>query len=287
MTKRTKSGAERPELTEGEVDHPAAAIDQDHPDGQDTDAEPAHGSAEEHLLRHLDREEVDHRGRSPEEHGSREVVAHRQLTGGAVEADLALLHEDGPVGNGERATLRDCSTMIIVMPCSLSSCTVARSSLHHHRRQAEGQLVDEQQLGLVQQCHGQREHLLLPAGQVAGPRPAGTRRARGSGPARVDPSVQLGVVVQEPRHPEVLLHGQRGEDGVAPQELHDADLGAQLRIGIGDRPAVEPDDAAAGDAESADHARSVDLPAPLVPRSATVSPRRTSRSTSNSTCTGP
>ena len=37
-----------------------------------------------------------------QEHGPREIVPLEQFGGGATELDLTLLHEDRPVGDGER-----------------------------------------------------------------------------------------------------------------------------------------------------------------------------------------
>ena len=78
------------------------------------------------------------------------------------------------------------------------------------------------------------------------------------------------------------------EHGAAADELDDADPGPQLGIRVGDGPAVEAARRRGRRRPSPLMTRSsVDLPAPLVPSRASTSPSRTSRSMSNSTCTGP
>ena len=118
----------------------------------------------------------------------------------------------------------------------------------------ERQLVDEQHLGLVHERHGQGQHLLLAAGQVAGRR--APRRSASVG----EPGEGRGRPAGRGRRPS---RGSRpcagsrrrvrlGEGGVAAHELDDADLRAQLGLGVGDGPAVEAHDAPAGHAEPAD-----------------------------------
>ena len=106
-----------------------------------------------------------HRRRALEEHRAEHVGPVEQLAGGAVEADLALLHEVRGVGHGERHVHRlldqDHRGALLLEPLH------GLEELGHHARgQAERQLVDHQQPGPRQQRHRDGEHLLLPAAEV-------------------------------------------------------------------------------------------------------------------------
>ena len=68
------------------------------------------------------------------------------------------------------ATFTDCSTITIVTPVGLEPLDDLEELLHDERREAERQLVDEQQLGLEHHRLRHREHLLLAARQRAGAR---------------------------------------------------------------------------------------------------------------------
>ena len=88
----------------------------------------------------------------------------------ALEADLALLEEDRPVGHGEGHVERllddDDRHALALQPLD-----DAEQLLDHDRREAEGQLVDEQDLGLVQQ-HARRGRASA-AGRPRASRPPG------------------------------------------------------------------------------------------------------------------
>ena len=73
----------------------------------------------------------------------------------------------------------DCSTTTTVVPAAVGVAHHVDKVVDHGRGQAEGELVDEEQLGAGHQAHGQREHLLLAAGQVTGP--GVDRRPRSAG----------------------------------------------------------------------------------------------------------
>ena len=99
---------------------------------------------------------------------------------GPVEADLALLHEHGPLGQLS-ATFTDCSTRTIVVPLRVDRRARSRAAGSTIvGRQAERQLVDHQQLGLGEERLRQREHLLLAARQVAGQLVPSARAGPGS-----------------------------------------------------------------------------------------------------------
>ena len=174
-----------------------------------------------------------------------------QVGDGAVEADLALLHEQGPVGQrlGHVQRLLDDDHGLALV---LQRPHRDQQLLDHDRGQAEGQLVDDEHFGLVDQRHGQGQHLLLAAGEVAGPGVVPLGQHREPGQRRLDPGVEVGAPVQVPGHPQVLAHAERGEGGPAPHELDDADLHPDLGIGVGDRAPVEPHHAPEGHAQPAD-----------------------------------
>src|SRR5664279_3608668 len=103
----------------------------------------------------------------PEEDGPGQVVAGEQVCRGALELDLTLLEEDGTVRDRERDVER-----LLHDDHRLASrpqlVHQLEHPLHDDRRETERQLVDDEDLGLVQQDPGQCEHLLLAARQVAG-----------------------------------------------------------------------------------------------------------------------
>ena len=105
---------------------------------------------------------------------------------------------------------------------------------------------------------------------------------------RVRAGVDLGGVLlgeQPRRRLEVLGDGERGEHCSAPRHLHDPQSGALDRIGVGDVSTVEDDRALDRSTRPETAFNSVDFPAPLVPRRATISPWRISMSTPNRTRT--
>ena len=98
--------------------------------------------------------------------------------------------------------------------------------LDDRRRQAERQLVDDQQLRLGDERHAERELLLLAAGQVAGqlvPALAQPREAV-EHLARCGASTSVGSSLANSQVPglEVLGDGEGREDGLAARHLHDA-----------------------------------------------------------------
>ena len=143
-------------------------------------------------------------------------------------------------------------------------------------REAERRLVEQQHVGPREQRAGDRELLLLAAGERAGVAAARSRRRPGRGACTHARSSSSAVARAAPGEPEaqVLVDGQRGED-VAP-------LGHERDARAGDRPRARPrseraveQDLAAGDAGRAPMIACsvVDLPAPFGPISPTISPR--------------
>ena len=75
-------------------------------------------------------------------------------------------HRRGRRGRAPAAMF--CSTSSMVTPARFSSASVRKIVLHDERREAERGLVEEQQLRPRHQRAGERQHLLLAAGQRAG-----------------------------------------------------------------------------------------------------------------------
>ena len=173
------------------------------------------------------------------------------------------------------------------MPLSLDAAHDAEQLLDDRRRQAERQLVDHEQLRLGDERHAERQHLLLAAGEVAGHLVEALPQAR----ERLEHVLGrlgqvLGVAAVEPAGgAQVLGDGERREHRLAAGHLDDAEPRGLLRVGVGDVAAVEEDGAADRVDVPLIAFSSVDLPAPFVPSSATISPGRTSMSTPKSTCT--
>ena len=98
----------------------------------------------------------------PEEDSPYEVVALEQVRGGALEADRSLVQEDGPVRDGQRDVQRllDDDHRLSL---ALQALDDAEKPFDDDRGKTQRQLVDQQDLGLVQQNPRQRQHLLLAA----------------------------------------------------------------------------------------------------------------------------
>ena len=78
------------------------------------------------------------------------------------------------------ATLSDCSTISIVWPRASQRVDELEQPLHDDGCESERQLVDQQDLGFVDQHARECEHLLLAARQAAGRLRRASRRARGT-----------------------------------------------------------------------------------------------------------
>src|SRR5215471_19176286 len=90
-----------------------------------------------------------------------------QPLGGTVEHDAAVLHHVAVVGNGEcdRGALLDQQDSDRKLAPDLGEAL--RQVLDHHRREAERELVDQQELGSAHQRAAERQHLPLAARQKA------------------------------------------------------------------------------------------------------------------------
>ncbi len=134
------------------------------------------------------------------------------------------------------------------MPPSWMRRTMPEQLLDDGRGQAQGQLVDHEQLRLGDERHAESQHLLLAAREVAG--------------HLVDPLAEpgedvehllvggsevVGVVAVEPAGgTEVLGHGEGGEHRLASGHLDHPERGGLRPLGVGDVAPVEVDGAADG-----------------------------------------
>ena len=101
-------------------------------------------------------------GGAADEHGPEQLRALEQLGGGPGEPELPLLHEDGPVGELQRDVDRlldddDRHPGLVRLVHDLDELADDRG------REAEGELVDEEERGVGHQCLADGEHLLLAA----------------------------------------------------------------------------------------------------------------------------
>ena len=163
------------------------------------------------------------------------------------------------------ATFNDCSTMIIVWPACLEVLDDAEQFLDDERCQTQRELVDQQDLGLVDQRHGERQHLLLAAGELP-------RQHRSAvlerGEQRQHPSIfawrsrPVSFVVSSDacRFSATL---SSGNTPAPPTQLHDALPEPDLGVDVGQGPAVESHDPAVGDAEAADRVEERRLAGPV------------------------
>jgi hypothetical protein len=104
-----------------------------------------------------------------------------------------------------------------------------------------------------------------------------------------DPAVDRGAIAAEgvPEDPQVVDDAHRREDRLAPRDLRDAQGHPLLGTDVGDVGATEVHGASRRQSEAGDARSSVDLPAPFVPSSATISPSSTVKFASNRTCSWP
>ena len=181
-----------------------------------------------------------------EEHGAQDVGPVEEVGGGTVEADLALLQEDGALGERDGDVHRlldehDGGAGLVDRPHD------AEELFDDDRRQTEAELVDHEQLRLEDEGLPEREHLLLAAGEVAGLLVEALAQHREEAEHLLgDLGHVLGLVLVHPRRQlQVLGHGQGGEHALAAGHEHHA-LGHRLGGSLaGDVVAVEHDGAAA------------------------------------------
>ena len=165
-------------------------------------------------------------GRAGDEHRAEDVGPVEQVLGRAGEAELALLHEHGAVGELQRDVDR------LLDHHDGEAGGVDR--LHHVDEladhgggQAERQLVDQEELGVGDERLAHGQHLLLAAGEVAGHLVDAVAQPREQVEHALLGLAHRGVVLAlEPAgEAQVVAHGQGGEHALAARHHHDAPAG--------------------------------------------------------------
>jgi hypothetical protein len=196
------------------------------------------------------------RSRTLEEDRTQQIGTLQQFRGEAVKADGPLLHEECLVGRGERDVHRlldeDHRNALVL------ELLDDREELFDDKgREPEGELVDHEDVGLGEERHCEREHLLLAAGELCGrvAQPAPQRREEVQcllgGGLRV-----LAVAAVHPqRDLEVLRHRERREHTLAAGNLDDPLHGDVMRAHPADVDALVADAAVLGRDETGDRAQ--------------------------------
>ena len=204
----------------------------------------------------------------------------RRMSGRSSSSAVGPANRTSPFSRNTRplasssATLTDCSTTTTVVPGGVDLPHLLDQLVDHGRGQAERQLVDAEQLGPGDERHGQRQHLLLAARQVAGQLVVPLRRGPGTCATDLGARRRGGVLVvaQHPaRQAQVLGDGQGREHALAAGHQRQAQPGDLLGRQAGDVAPVEGDAAPLGGSSPAIALSTVDLPAPLVPSRARIS----------------
>ena len=164
----SSAAAGTPEVADREVDDPARPVDE-HDAHRDERDDQAADDADEQQVPRDDRLSASHQPPSVPKNTARARSSRSSSScGGALEPHLALLEEDRPVGDRERDVERLLDDEHR-LAARLQLVDELEQALHDDRREAERQLVDQQDLGLVDQHAAEREHLLLAARQAASP----------------------------------------------------------------------------------------------------------------------
>ena len=186
-----------------------------------------------------------------------------------------------------RATFTDCSTRMIVVPRSRIAVTISNScsTIVGASPSDSSSIISRSRLG--DEGLRQREHLLLAARQIAGRLIPTFSQHREEAEHLLVGGLEIVAVaeVQPPGDAKVLGHGEAREHTAPARHLHDAPARHFVRRRERHVLPVEHDGAGRR-GQQPEMARSkVDLPAPFVPRRATISPASTSKLTPNNTCT--
>ena len=163
------------------------------------------------------------------------------------------------------------------MPSRVDGLDQREQLLDQQRREAERRLVEDQELRLGHQAAPDRQHLLLAAGQRAGAlapaarQAAGRSRTRGSRLCRAArAAAAIGAEI------EVFAHRHVGEDAPALRHMDQAARDDRRRALALDRRVRRSGCCRCHGRITPEIVRlSVDLPAPLAPSTATISPGRT------------
>src|SRR5947208_12542771 len=164
-----------------------------------------------------------------------------QPLGAAVEHDAAVLHHVAVVRDRERdgGALLDQKDRDAELAADLGEA--ARQILDDDRREAERELVDQQQLRPAHQRAAEREHLALAAGQESADAAAQIRERRKE---LIDHGLQAallgGAGAAWRRHDQVLRHREVGKHFLAFGHQHDAAPRGVMRREILEALAFEP-----------------------------------------------
>src|SRR5262245_7501683 len=165
-----------------------------------------------------------------------------QPIGVAIEDDPAVLHHVAVVGDLQRhgrALLDDQDGDAELAP---NLGEAAQQVLHHDRRQAERQLVDQQQFGPAHDGAAERQHLPLAAGEEAADPALEIAELRKELIDQRLASAALGVGdAARNRRDQVLCHREIGKHLVAFGNQYDAAPGVLVRQAVLDALALERD----------------------------------------------
>ena len=246
--------ADHAHVADGEVDDPRRPVDEHDADGDDGDGQPLDDPVVDDLRVDPTRRPASGRHLSAEEDGSSQVVALHQLGDGTLEAHLALLHEDGPVGDGGRDVERLLdddhrdALALEALDTSMSSCTTIGASPSDSSSIMRTSGSWRSAMARASICCWPPESVSarLPlACSSAGNMP----RTRSMRRREVGPVAPIG----EAAHLQVLRDGHLAEDAPAAGQEVDAEPRTLLGRGVGDGAAVEAHDAALGRDEPGRH----------------------------------
>src|SRR4051812_99755 len=168
------------------------------------------------------------------------VVAERLRAAG--ELDAALVEHVAPAGQRQRhlEVLLDEQDGDAG---GVDGLQILHQRLDQHGHEPARQLIDQHQLGAGQEAAGERQHLLLAAGEVLAEVVQSLARAR---EVLKHGGERGGVAAgRQCRHPQVLGHGQSREDPPVLGHQRDAEPGDGVRVAARDVGAVEGHAAAA------------------------------------------
>ena len=161
-----QGGADQPDRADGEVDDARRAVHEHHAHGEHPDRQPADRAVEDELRRDPGGQ---HGSAVPAPRNTARARSSRSASSAAGPSKRTRPFSMNTARSAiARATLSDCSTMIIVWPAAFSCSTIDEQLLHHHRRQAERQLVDDQHPGSCSSTRASASICCWPPESVAG-----------------------------------------------------------------------------------------------------------------------
>ena len=170
-----------PDVADGKVDDPRGPVHQDDAHRDDGDGQ-ALDDAVEDDLRVDPADGQHHAGTSPPKNTARARSSRSMRSAIGPSKRTWPFSMKTARSAMAAATLRDCSTMIMVTPSALSRSITSISSCTTIGARPERELVDHQHLRVVQERDGQGQHLLLATRQRVGPAPLAYPRSAGNRP---------------------------------------------------------------------------------------------------------